>query len=279
MVKPEWWGYRIRAEAANPFLCGRGIEIGAGASPQRLPDGTQCTYFDKHTTEGLERNFDTKISYQVEPMHRVREIFPNGADFLIAHNVLEHTPSEISALIEWHSYVKDGGTIVISVPLMEHTTGDQRRLRTPCTHLLDDFIFKRDDASFEAREHSYGFCLNWDASGWAPVWKAYDRDAFVNYLLKQATSAEMDIHWHALNQAEWQFVICAAARFGRRSIRLLKYLDPTSEINPTQGEAIFIYQIDAGNACTGFPDITKELQESFDRYRSGAAAVATVLDR
>ena len=266
MVGSEWWGYKVRADVAAEYISGSGIEIGAGANPQLLPPGASCLYFDKSNAAHLSEQFGADIRYPVHHISEIRARFPDGADFLIAHNVLEHIHGEIAALIEWHSYVRDGGVIVLSVPLRDHTNGDSRRLSTPISHLIEDYVLKRGPASYEAREHSYSFCLGWDADEVARAWHYLDRKEFVNYVLDQAHFADADLHWHALNRPEWDFVIAAAAHFGERGVELLRCAGPTTPDISTQGEVIYIYRLGPAGRIKGFGDPVSHLEIMKDRY-------------
>lgn len=270
MVDSEWWGYTVRANVAAPFLSGTGMEIGAGANPQRLPQGATAVYFDKSDATHLARQFNSDIAYEVHPMTMVKERFPKGADFLIAHNVLEHIHGEIAALIEWHSYVRNGGIVVLSVPLRDYTAGDSRRLETPISHVLEDYVMRRGGSSFEAREHSYSFCAGWDDHPNTRAWSYLNRDEFANYLLEQATAEAPDFHWHAMNRKQWDFIIAAACHFGRRGMEVLSITDPTTEHEKTQGEAIYIYRLKEASSPIRFGDLHMHLTVGRERYRRAA---------
>src|SRR5262245_12327867 len=106
---PNASAYRIRQEIASPYLAGRGIEIGAGANPQLLPLGAEVVLFDVRSRAELAELFEEVPDVPIHAVGSIREHFPRGAPFLIAHNVLEHTPDPISALRQWHEHLTDGG--------------------------------------------------------------------------------------------------------------------------------------------------------------------------
>src|SRR3954468_769618 len=105
----------IRRNFAADLIAGRGVEIGAGAYPQALPPGATAAQYDLRDAAELKALFGTE-TIPVRPMAELRSDFPAGADFLIAHNVLEHAPDPIGQLIRWNACVRDGGVVLISLP-------------------------------------------------------------------------------------------------------------------------------------------------------------------
>lgn len=260
MPDASWWGYRVRAEIAAPFLSGRGLEIGAGQFPHRLPDKASALYFDKRDAEGLSIHFGGSIPYEVRDISDISSHFPDGADFLIAHNVLEHCPDVIGTLIGWHSNVKNEGVVVLSVPEQRFTAGDSRRLVAPIRHLLEDYLFSRNGDSFESRQHIYDFCLNWDIARWTESWRSLERDEFASFLLDNAHRGGHDCHWHALPDQTWRRAVAAALAYGGRGATLLGAWTPESlgEYVP-QGEVIYIYRMSKSASRVGFPEISGDL--------------------
>jgi SAM-dependent methyltransferase len=252
MPDANWWGYRIRAELAAPFLRGRGLEIGAGGAPQVVPQGATVSYYDKSDSAFLAKQFDTEITYTVHPVEQIARDFPSGADFLIAHNVLEHTPDPIGTLMRWNSFVQNKGVVVLSMPNKDFTEGDKRRATVTKEHLIHDHIFGRDEFSFESLEHNFGFMLNWDYARWTDTWRDLTRDQLVDAFLHAPYAKMHDFHFHAADRAGWDFVLGVAAVLGGRSLELLEFVDPASKGKwVPQGEVIYIYRLRKGDKIKG----------------------------
>jgi len=110
---------RIRDLVVRDFLKGRGLEIGAGVTPQRLPPGASCRLYDLRTTAELTSLFGQTPANEAAGLDRIPIDFPDGADFLVAHNVLEHAPDPIGTLIQWHRLVKPEWSRRLVVPGQE----------------------------------------------------------------------------------------------------------------------------------------------------------------
>ena len=233
--------YDIRFEISRQFLKGKGIEIGAGASPQRLPDGVVCEYFDKRNADELSGLFNISKNdlKQVYSLGEFWKRFPDGADFLIAHQVLEHTPNPILTLVEWNNYLKDGGVVVISVPDSE-SLPDKDRLIPPFEHVLSDFILGRSDNSFESREHIYSFLMGWLDNGWL---KAQDKYALAWAAHNSAKAKSNDLHWHALDTELFEKIIRVSAFFANRTIVIEDMARPDSIETRTKGDIVYVYRL------------------------------------
>ena len=108
-------------------------------------------------------------------MEEIPQRFPKGADFLIAHQVLEHTPEP-----NWN-YVAMGiprsarRVMILSVPHPRYCVNEKARIVPPTRHLIVDYAFNRDGNEFESREHhpfqriSLERCLIWEKGKTAPV--------------------------------------------------------------------------------------------------------------
>lgn len=159
-------GARLRTSAA--FLHGRGIELGAGMSPQPLPADVACELFDLREPEEIARleGLTRGDGLRTEDVPRSRSIdeiarrFPDGADFVIAHNVLEHCAEPIGTVHAWSAHLRPGGVLVLSVPDVDHCP-DAGRLVPDLEHLLADHLLGRDGDSFESREHAYSCAVGW----------------------------------------------------------------------------------------------------------------------
>ena len=232
--------FALRYEATKDVLIGRGVELGAGPNPQRLPRAATCEYFDIRNESEIEQHFGKGISYEVHPIEQIPQRFPEGVDFLLAHNVLEHTSDPIKALLEWFSWVRDGGVVVISMPDMNYLPADAGRLVPPLEHILLDHVLERDDDSFESREHIYSFLLGW----WDHVVVDSDKAAYVQHCLSEARRSGHDLHWHALDCERGTEVIEAAGLFGGIKLEFIRICNTESEPIATLGETIYVFRVD-----------------------------------
>lgn len=238
----------LRYTLSRAFLSGVGMEIGAGANPQKLDPGVTCHYFDKHPREFVEHFFGggRSLPYELHPLGEAGSIFPQGADFLIAHNVLEHCENPIAALMEWFTYVRDGGVCVIGLPLPKYCFQDSRRVVTPFRHVLEDYLFDRTQEDFESREHIYSFRL-----GWREDKAALGKDAYLDFVLDEGLRQGHDLHWHVGGYEYYHKIILAAGLFRRRRIELLATVsDP---------EALFVFRLSSTDESMVPAEIAEEL--------------------
>lgn len=237
-----------------PFLRGHGLEIGPGASPQRLPAGVVCEYFDKRTESELAELFgiDRSGLNGVLPIDKIGERFPEGADFLIAHHVLEHCSNPIRTLLEWQSYLKNGGILVVSVPDAKRCP-DSGRLVPPIEHLVEDYILDRDDDSYESREHIYSFVMGWIDDGFAK-----DRDKFeIARITRECAKAKKnDLHWHAFNSDLLIRTIAASARVSGNQIVVKAFASPDLDHCQTELDVICVCKVSRGPDLLG-PSIAR----------------------
>ncbi|MFZ5784765.1 MAG: class I SAM-dependent methyltransferase [Pseudomonadota bacterium] len=244
MASSEWWGYRVRYERTKHWIEGKGLEIGPGVNPQQVPSGAETEYFDKRTTEQLEALMGKGVPVLVRPMKDIPDRFPKGADYLIAHQVLEHTANPIQVLMQWHRYLRNGGRMIISVPDSRFAPGDKNRAETPIEHILMDYLWNRQDTDFESREHIFSFCHGWHKDGLIDYYKTFSAGDLTDHLLSESKRLEEhDLHWHASPPETWRKVIELAAWFAGRSTTFDAIVDATdqSEFAP-EGEVIFIYR-------------------------------------
>ena len=200
--------YERRRLKSSAHLHGRGIEIGAGARPHALPDMCEALYFDVRTHSGLAETFGESISYHVRSVQEIPRCFPDGADFLIAHHVLEHTPDPIGTLRAWHRYVRPDGTMVVSVPNYV-LCPDRDRLLPDMEHLLLDHVLGRDGDSFESREHVLSFLCSWvnDSPGLAPLSKS----ECCRRIVSETKRGGHDLHWHAFDREVFYATVTVSA--------------------------------------------------------------------
>ena len=241
---------KIRFAVTQPFLRGRGIEIGPGVYPQSIPEGVYRECFDVRTRSELALHFGVPETScpEVYPLSAFSSRFPQGADFVIAHNVLEHFPDPIGALIQWNRMVKEDGYVIISLPDSRSCQEDRDRVRPTFEHMLMDYLFERDGRTFESREHVYSFMFGWNDSG---NYRGIDKTTLAFFAHQQANAEYNDLHWHAFDRDLGMKVILGAAMFDRRGIKLDMIASPDDAgIRRTEGDIIYVYRVLRANSET-----------------------------
>lgn len=237
-------GYRdevneIRLRVSGEFLRGHGIEIGAGSFPQSVPDGVTREFFDILSHSAVAERFGTEDIPPTRQMSEFSARFPAGADFIIAHQVLEHAPDPIGQLIVWHSMLKDDGVMVLSLPY-NGTCPDKERPMAPIEHLVMDYLLHRDHLSFESREHIYSFVMGWNDEG---VFKGRSKKEVAELAHWSANRDFNDLHWHTFDEALGEQTVQCAALFSGRTARFQNRASPNSE-NKTLGDLIYLYSLE-----------------------------------
>lgn len=216
--------YALRVRIAKPYLVGDGIEIGAGSNPHPGLPGTTYHVFDKRTREEVSKYCGVPIDNipQVRPMEDIPKVFPNGANYLIANHVIEHLSNPIKDLIEWFSYVKEGGYLILSVPYVSNCP-DKGRPVASIEHLFLDYALNRNDASFDSREHAYSFLM-----AWIDVGMNVGKDKFevATIAHQQASLEKNDIHWHTFTGESFKELILLTALLSKRGLRILEFFCP-----------------------------------------------------
>lgn len=272
----------IRFRVSRPFLKGRGMEIGGGIFPQPIADGVERLCFDLRTRAELAELFQVS-EHQVPgvgPLGNIRKEFPQGADFLIAHNVLEHSPNPIGTLVEWHRLVRSGGHMVISLPDLRYCD-DKERVVATLDHLLMDYLLDRGEKTFESREHVYSFMFGWNDSGFH---RGMSKQQLVASAHMNANADANDLHWHAFTRDLGLKVILAAAMFDRKSvgIHLIATPDEASD-RRTEGDLIYVYRLmekqDGSPLPPDYAEFIDEVAESERRYAVALARLRAVMPR
>lgn len=241
---------RLRLQASAPWLRGRGLEIGAGPNPQPLPDGCACAYYDVRTIGELRTLFADEESavVPVRPIAQARADFPDGADFLIAHHVLEHAADPIGTLRDWHRLLRRDGIVVLSLPDMRHCADRLRQVAT-LEHLLLDHVLGRDQHTFDSREHIFSFISGWNDTG---AFARRSKEDVAHMAHACATeAADNDCHWHAYDEALGQDLIVAAARLDGRDVVFENIAAPgRGGAHKTLLDLLFVYRLVERNAAT-----------------------------
>lgn len=228
----------IRRNFAADLIAGHGVEIGAGAYPQALPPGARAAQYDLRDAAELKALFGTE-TIPVRSMSQLRYDFAAGADFLIAHNVLEHTPDPIGELIRWNACVRDGGVVLLSLPHYLFCP-DARRSVPPLSHLIDDYINATDGADFVSREHGAAFVLGW--------WEEFSRyhktesiETFSRLVFDNMKAESPDFHWHAFDSKLTIQIAMAVALLSGTRIELMRCWRP--ELGQTIGDILVAYRV------------------------------------
>lgn len=203
-----------RDEIAMRHLRGEGIEIGPGTLPTRVTDGVGVAYVDKRSAEELRTYFGNDAIVAGSRL----DVFEKGSrDFIIANHVLEHCSNTLDALVDWMSYLKPSGRMLLSVP-NRFACADGGRLVTPPTHFLSDYVHGVDDGSFESREHIYSFLCGWSETSALAELSRPDAMALIN---QAAHNPVNDLHWHVFSCDTLRFVVEMAAALSGRTCRVL----------------------------------------------------------
>ena len=188
-----------RKVLGDPFIFGDGIEIGAGIHPVFHAGITNLVFFDKCDTTEFIKKFGTPSPYQILSAGQISEKYPNGADFISCHHVIEHLADPISQIMSWLSLLKKtDGVFYFSIP-SEGAEYEIDRLQTPLDHILEDYFFERSEDSYSSKQHIYSFALNWseDGSPGKPWFANNSISDFSKTLLREVKDRnEHDLHWH-----------------------------------------------------------------------------------
>lgn len=277
---------RIRRELSAGFLHGHGAEIAANAW-QQLPAGASSRRYSLRTAAELRAQ---QVGGEVASVATMWRDFPQGADFLIAYNVLEHVADPIGTLIGWHRAVRDGGTVVLSLP-DKNACHDAARREPPFSHLLEDYLLDRGAHAFESREHVLSFCLTWPFDAGpvparhglvsrllARLFRGQDREGGISTPdVISATLFEpaVDIHWHAFTPSLAEQTVLAACELGGCSATVLARADSSTTPVRTLGDMIMVYELRrGGGGCRGFTcEVTGELRAARTALRRALSRI------
>jgi SAM-dependent methyltransferase len=192
----------LRSEIAEKYLRGRGFEVGAGLSPTQCDAIDEIRFIDKRDPGEFARLFGQPPPYPILSLGDAKAAYPKGADFLIAHHVLEHCSNPIKILAtEWLPLLRDGGVLFLSMPSSK-LISEARRIVTPIDHILDDWAFDRDDDAFESVDHITSFIVGWTDA--FPGNFPYSRGTVGEYttgILSEINRRGHDLHWHTYSLA------------------------------------------------------------------------------
>ncbi len=227
----------FRVAFSRDLLRGEGLEIGGGAYPQLLPSGASARYYDLRTDDQARELFGTEV-VAAKPISQAASDFPEGADFLIAHNVLEHCPNPIGVLMQWNKLVRPGGTVIISLP-QYLCCPDAPRIVPPIAHLIDDHLAGADGWDFASREHIAVFTLSWWEDSAKSIGSAKLGD-FATHVLTDMRQSACDAHWHAFDTDLTLAVVNMAAMLDGLEIAEVRCWSP--EFDQTRGDILVSYR-------------------------------------
>jgi len=179
-----------RRVAAEIFIDGQGIEVGAGDRRWPLPDRARCFYGDVRDRAGLKDyfrgdavDFDGRIDAQT-----FRGVPDESLDFVISGHVLEHLPDPVGAIRETCRVLRKDGVFLIAVPDMRYTQ-DRARPETTIEHLMAD----EADGGVATTQQAYEEhvrCVH-------PLSQPPIPDDQIDHEVTAIMTAGMDIHYHA----------------------------------------------------------------------------------
>ncbi|MDQ8728355.1 methyltransferase domain-containing protein [Bradyrhizobium sp. LHD-71] len=211
-----------RKQIGDRFLSGSGVEFGPGTAPSHYRNVKNLTFADKRTPAEIEALFGSKIGYKVLSVEQALASFVRSADFVVAHHVIEHIANPIRALSGWLEMIRDEGNLFLSLP-NEKNGCEAQRLPTPFSHVLDDYVFDRDEDHFDSKLHVPHFINQWEH--FQPGGFHYSKDRnlkhYVEASLSEARRNGHDLHWHTYTLEVISAVVEAAAWFADRSVEWL----------------------------------------------------------
>ncbi|WP_138499134.1 glycosyltransferase [Nostoc sp. PA-18-2419] len=147
-------------EIAASRLRGKGIEVGAAASPFPIPLHCSVEYADIYSQTTIKDQLYTGQNPHslIEPtlitdLEKLESIEDNSLDFIVACHVIEHVKNVLLALKNAYNKLRVGGYLVLVIPDKERTFDKQRKLTT-LEHLILDY---QNPSSERDREHYVEF--------------------------------------------------------------------------------------------------------------------------
>ncbi len=215
-----------RAEFANRYLAGNGLEIGALNWPLEVPPEAQVRQVDRMSTEDLRREYPEvadgpllKVDI-VDNGETLETVPPNSQDFIIANHFLEHTQDPIGTIGIHLGKLKPGGVLFYAVPDKRYTF-DFRREVTPLAHMIRDH---EEGPEGSRREHFDEWTLH---VGGTDEDRASE-ESFASFADRAAIEArrledeDYSIHMHVWDQASFlELLLHCRERFSNFDIEVV----------------------------------------------------------
>jgi predicted SAM-dependent methyltransferase len=137
---------RARAEIAQKFIAGSGIEIGALHNPLSIGPEVRVKYVDKLSIAGLREHYpELHDRVFVEPDiiddgEILSSVQDNSLDFIIANHMLEHCENPLGAIRNHLRKVHLEGILYYAIPEKEQGF-DAARESTSFLHLVEDDLW------------------------------------------------------------------------------------------------------------------------------------------
>ncbi|EKD09933.1 methyltransferase domain-containing protein [Limnospira platensis] len=135
---------RHRDRLAIKYLKGQGIEIGALHKPTQVSSDASVKYVDYKTRSDNLKQYPELQNQSIVETDIIDEAFvlskvdSGSQDFIIANQVLEHSPNPIGTLEMWIKKLRRGGYLLLSVPIAD-CCFDKGRPITSLEHMIEDY--------------------------------------------------------------------------------------------------------------------------------------------
>jgi 2-polyprenyl-3-methyl-5-hydroxy-6-metoxy-1,4-benzoquinol methylase len=228
-----------RIRLAKKYLSGKGVEIGALATPLKLPRGADVEYIDIVTREESIRKFPelnpddfVHVDYIADGF-TLAGIPESRFDFLIVNHVLEHSPDPIGTLANWHRVLKPGGVLFCTGPAISDWFDKGRRVTT-VEHMLEDYRVSRAGKSEELTIRNKEHYREWlQVSEPAILKRAPPSPIEIEQKASAMAQSGQEIHFHTFTDASVRDL------FTRLSAEILKGLS-ILEIHYARKEIIVV---------------------------------------
>ncbi|GJE61766.1 class I SAM-dependent methyltransferase [Methylobacterium trifolii] len=179
----------VRRTLGRIFLKGRGIEVGAGTRPWKLPIDASCFYGDVLDEQGLEHYFaQTGSAFNgFIDAQTYAGIEDDAFDFSLSAHVLEHLVDPLGSIKNSIRIIRQGGISMFAVPDKRYTF-DHPRPVTALDHLIEDYKTGGEETRIAGcKEH-----VMYLHPQWAPEIPAERIDIEAAIL----ANAKFDTHYH-----------------------------------------------------------------------------------